>query len=160
VDTLKMTSAQTGIMVTAIGLINIFTQAVGLRWLVKRFKNSAAVVTVSLLASAITMVLMATTRSIPPFLLVLFGFALFSSPINALTTGLLSERTKKEDQGGILGINQSYTSLGQVIGPLLAGFIAAKTVIGNIFFLAAAFFGVAVIMGILLFRKPKHKLDL
>ncbi len=160
VDTLKMTTAQTGLMFTGIGVINILTQAIGLRILLNRVKNTVMLVTLSLLLSGATMAMLALPHSIPTFLLILFSFAILSSPITAITTGLLSDWTKEEDQGGILGLNQSYNSLGQVFGPLLAGLIVARYAVTNIFLMAGGFFLVAVFASLVLYRKPRHKLDL
>ncbi len=160
VDNLKLSSAQTGIMFTAVGIINIFTQVLGLRILLNKFKNTTAIITVSLILSALTMAALTWVHTTNTFLVVLFAFAIFSSPISAIITSLLSDRTKNEDQGGILGINQSYNSLGQIIGPLLAGVVAARMATNNIFFLSGVILAFAVVASFILYKKPRHKLDL
>jgi len=58
------------------------------------------------------------------FVFVLFVYMIFHAVINPIISAILSERTKSEDQGYILGINQSYISLGQIIGPLTAGLVS------------------------------------
>jgi MFS family permease len=72
---------------------------------------------------------------------------------------LLSERTKPEDQGAMLGINQSYQSVGQVIGPLLAGVVATQHP-SLVFVLCAGIFGVAVIASRWLFVPVRGKANL
>jgi MFS transporter, DHA1 family, tetracycline resistance protein len=60
-----------------------------------------------------------------------FWYMLLLAPIMALGTAilnpskatLLSLSTPPEEQGGIMGINQSFAALGRVIGPACAGFI-------------------------------------
>ena len=60
-----------------------------------------------------------------------FWYMLILAPIMAVGTAilnpskatLLSLSTPSEEQGGILGINQSFAALGRVIGPACAGFI-------------------------------------
>ena len=64
--------------------------------------------------------------------------------MNPVITGLLSERTKAEDQGGILGINQSIVSFGQIVGPLIAGTIATTSV-NAVFPVAAAIMVAALV---------------
>lgn len=60
-------------------------------------------------------------HSFIPFFVIITIYGIVSSPVMAVTTALISERTKAEDQGGILGINQAVMSLGQIFGPLVAG---------------------------------------
>ena len=43
------------------------------------------------------------------------------APQMIMTASMISEYAHEEDQGGILGINQAYMALGQILGPLLAG---------------------------------------
>jgi len=159
-DILKMSSAQTGIMFTVIGIINIVAQSIGLRYLLHKVKNKNVIVTISLLLSSVSMISLAIPHSVNTFLPVLFSFAIFSSPVGAIVTGLLSERTKNEDQGGILGINQSYSSLGQVIGPLIAGAIAARAATNNIFIAAGVILVLSLLVSFILYRKPNRKFDL
>ena len=60
-----------------------------------------------------------------------FWYMLILAPVMAVGTAilnpskatLLSLSTPSEDQGGVLGINQSFSALGRVIGPACAGFI-------------------------------------
>lgn len=49
---------------------------------------------------------------------------IFHAVITPIISAILSERTRSEDQGYILGINQSYISMGQIVGPLTAGYIS------------------------------------
>ncbi len=160
VDNLQMSAAQTGVMFTAVGIINILTQVVGLRYLLHKFKNTVQVISVLLFLSTISLLALFFVHTINSFLIVLFAFAVFSSPIGAIITGLLSERTKDEDQGGILGLNQSYNSLGQIIGPLLAGAIAARIATNNIFLASAGVFVATLLVSVMSQKKATHKLDL
>jgi MFS family permease len=76
-----------------------------------------------------------------------------------MIAALLSERTKKEDQGGIMGINQAYIALGQILGPLTAGLVSIYSV-RAVFLLAAGYLFFAAVACRWLFLKKHHKLDL
>jgi multidrug resistance protein len=160
VDFLKMNPSQIGLLFVWAGLITIFTQVFGIRLLLNNIRSKKMIVVGSLTAATITMALLAFQYSIPSFMVVFTLFALLSSAVVPVITGILSERTKAEDQGGILGINQSYTSLGQVFGPLAAGAVAATVNIPSIFLLSAAFFGCGLVASHWLYIPVKKKFDL
>jgi DHA1 family multidrug resistance protein-like MFS transporter len=54
-----------------------------------------------------------------------------------LTQAILSQETDAKSQGSMQGLNASYMSIGMIIGPLVAGFLAN-------FSLGAPFFGSAL----------------
>jgi DHA1 family multidrug resistance protein-like MFS transporter len=79
-------------------------------------------------------------------------FTLVNSPLFPLLTTLVSERTEAHDQGAILGINQSYQSLGQIAGPLMAG-VVVKLGTRWVFWMAAGLMLLAAIVGSKLNRR-------
>jgi multidrug resistance protein len=160
VDILKMTPTVTGIMFSVIGIQNILMQSVGIRLLFKFIPSKKLMVVASLISSALTMAALAFQYQNLTFITVLLLYGISSTPLLTVLIGLLSERTKKEDQGGMLGINQSYTSIGQIIGPLLAGLAVAHFSIPAAFILSAGLYLAAFGATRLLFIKPKQPLDL
>jgi DHA1 family multidrug resistance protein-like MFS transporter len=66
---------------------------------------------------------------------------------------LLSENTTADKQGKLLGINQSYTSLGQIVGPLIAGLISTVN-LSYIFLVSAIYIAGAFVVGLLI-KRPK-----
>lgn len=71
-------------------------------------------------------------------------FAILGAFRDPIISALLSERTKAEDQGGIMGINQAYMALGQIFGPLAAGLVIGSSV-QSVFLVAAGFLLLSVI---------------
>ncbi len=68
------------------------------------------------------------TRNAVAFMIfsVFLGFA--NAAINPLTQTILSRETDEKSQGTMQGLNSSYMSIGNIIGPLLAGLLATFSV--------------------------------
>ncbi len=123
VDVLRLTTFTIGMIYAGYGLMNILMQAFGIRLLLK-FMSPAKLLSWGLLISMVFQMLLGI--SIQPFwfLLVLAGFTLVP-PLFPLFSSLISVQSKPEEQGLILGVSQSYISLGQIVGPIAAGFIGS-----------------------------------
>ena len=72
-------------------------------------------------------------------------------PAAPFLSSLLSLATEEKDQGGMFGLSQAYISIGQIVGPLLAGFVARWYVPGA-FWLAAVVWLIGVVLAT---RLPK-----
>ncbi len=136
VDVLLLSSVQIGLLFTLTGLVNIIVQAFGVGWLLKKFKSKRKVLAGSALAAATLMLLMSGAQTFVLFLPIVLAYMFAQGPLMPLVSGVISERTAPEDQGAVLGINQSYLSIGQIVGPLIAGLIASRSV--SMVFLAAS----------------------
>jgi len=122
VEVLKFSATQIGVIFTILGAVNIVMQTIGIKYLLK-FASTQKLLKLSLILGAIVMSLFGFSSSKQAFIIIL-AIYMFIPPSSPFVTSLISISTKKEDQGGILGLSQSYTSLGQIIGPILAGFVA------------------------------------
>ena len=149
VDVLKFNPTQVGLIFTAFGLANVLMQGLGIKLLLKKF-SSRILLKNSLLIGVILVTLMGFAVTPVPFLIVI-GLYMFIPPSTPFISGMISSATKEEDQGGILGLSQSYMSLGQIIGPIMAGIVTQLYVPGA-FWLAA---GVWIIGVVLVQRLPK-----
>lgn len=138
-DVLELSTTQVGLMFASIGLVSVLTQAFGIRWLLKAVPSQTKILRGSLLACAVFCFALFGARSLWPFVILTMIYVASFAPQNIVLTGLLSQQTKAEDQGGIMGIQQSYLSLGQIIGPLLAGFVTGWSV-SAVFLVAASLF--------------------
>jgi multidrug resistance protein len=158
-DILKLPARDIGLMFAAFGLISIIMQSIGIKIILDKFQDKSKVLVWSLVVTVITMLPLYFVHSFVPFFVLILLFGIVNSPVTPVVTTIISERTKAEDQGGILGINQSIMSFGQIVGPLIAGVIAAISV--NLVFLVAA-----IIMALTLFSTKslfspvKTKIDL
>lgn len=159
VDVLGMTPRDVGILFSLSGVLNIFMQAVGIRVLLNLVPRKRVLLVGSLIVSVGMMLMHLSATSILSFAVVSLMFMVVSSPQNPVVSSLITERAKAEDQGGTLGLNQAYTSLGQIIGPLVAGVIAGVWVPG-IFVAAAVVIALAAMATIPLFGRGQKQFDL
>jgi multidrug resistance protein len=158
VDVLNMTPRDVGILFSLAGVVSIVMQAAGVRWLLNVVPRKRVLLLGSLALSVILMLLHLSGTSIVLFALISLAFMAISAPQNPVITAMITERTNPEDQGAALGLNQAYISLGQIVGPLLAGVIAGFWVPG-IFVAAAAVLLVAAVAVMPLFGERHRKFD-
>lgn len=159
-DTLRMSVTEVGILLSVFGLVGVVMQMFGIRVLLSKVTSKKRIIMASFVASAVMLVVTSFARTPITFGAALILFAIFSSPQMPVITALLSERTRPEDQGALLGINQSYMSLGQIGGPLLAGLVATWFGAPMAFVLAAAIYGIGVLVSYGLYRPVKAKVNI
>lgn len=126
VDVLLLTATQIGLVFSAFGLINIIMQAGGVRILLDKVPSKRKILKISTLLVGIVYLVLPFTRSLMTFMPISLLNAIVGAPIMIVLPALLSERTSKDDQGIMLGINQSLLSVGQIVGPLIAGIVATS----------------------------------
>lgn len=158
-DVLQLSTRDIGLLFATFGLISVVMQAWGIRVLFQKFHHKKTILVFSLLATVLSLAPQFFIHDFLPFFVSIVVFAIVSSPITPVVTGLISERTKSEDQGGILGINQSIISLGQIIGPIVAGVVAGFS-INAIFLVATAMYAAALVSTNWLYLPIKEKVDL
>jgi MFS transporter, DHA1 family, tetracycline resistance protein len=141
IEKFNYTAVQIGKYFGFMGLCIAIAQGLIVRPLSKKFSPQEILpVSVLLVSIAIMMMLIPNHASglyfIIPFLAVANGLTMPNM------TGLISNITSREDQGEVLGVNQSVQALAMAIPPLIAGFFAAiyfvlPVIIGSLTILAA-----------------------
>lgn len=119
---------------TGIGVVGLIAQGFMLPRLV-RLVGERVLLLGSLVGVTITFVALYLARSPAVFVGITIIHAFLNAPVAPLIQTLLSKETDEKSQGSVLGLNSSYASVGQIIGPLLGGSIASQSVHGP--FLAA-----------------------
>lgn len=159
VDVLKLSPLYIGLFFTAFGSVGILMQLLGLPWLLRILKTKPLILIISLPMTGIALFMAGFTHSLFPFAACLLFYGLFNALRDPMLNSIISENTHTNEQGHILGINQSYISIGQIIGPLLAGFISFYS-INYIFIAAAVFIFIALPFSIKLYKQiaapPPH----
>ena len=141
-DVLHLNTTQIGLFFSGFGLIGIIMQMGAIGPILKKFPSKKNILRACIGLSGITMLVTFFSGSVIPFFISMMTFAAVGAFRDPMISALLSERTKAEDQGGIMGINQSYISLGQIFGPLAAGLVTTYS-IHYTFLLAAVLLGIA-----------------
>ncbi len=111
---------EVGWILTVVGVVAALTQGILTGPLTKRW-GEAAVIKGTLLASAVTFGLLLTANNL---VTVLLTTALFTVPNALLRPAVISLTSKHADtrQGVAMGLNNSFNSLGRIVGPIWAGF--------------------------------------
>jgi DHA1 family tetracycline resistance protein-like MFS transporter len=149
IDTFSTTQSQLGMVFSYVGICSILTQMMVVPAISKRFRP-AEVLTVSLLLLALIFPLLLL---VPRFSL-LFPMITFIPLLNGLSnpnlTALISGLGGAENQGEILGINQSVLAITQFLPPLMGGFI-----VGHHFTLPNWITAASIITAWILFKKNR-----
>ncbi|RPI58231.1 MAG: MFS transporter [Chloroflexi bacterium] len=111
---------EVGWILAVVGLVAAVAQGALTGPLTKRW-GEATVIKVTLLASAVTFVLLLAARDLAT---VLLTTGLFTLPNALLRPAVISLTSKRAGvyQGTAMGLNNSFNSLGRVVGPIWAGF--------------------------------------
>jgi MFS family permease len=112
---------QTGYVWAYAGFLGICLQGPGLGRLVKRFGEHALNRT-GFAAYVVGYALLAFTHSISWLLLSTTVLAL-GGLVRPTLTSMITQQTPREEQGTVLGLTQSLTSVSQIVGPPLAGLL-------------------------------------
>lgn len=112
--------SQVGMVLTLIGLLSAIVQG-GLIGPMIRKIGEVPIIRWALLLSAVGFILMTLPETFLQVFLATGFFVSFNSLLNPSVASLISKRTPYL-QGITMGLNNSYLSLGRIVGPLWAGF--------------------------------------
>lgn len=138
-----------GLIFLYVSTVSVVTQAVVLPRLNKRFSPGTLLVA-GLVAVSVSFagfgIVQVEALALAMGAVLMFGFGLASPSLSHL----ISVNTDKEDQGGVLGVNQSISSLARVVAPSLAvsifTFGITAGVIGTVFLVAAVINAVPLVL--------------
>jgi len=108
----------------AVGIIGFVTQVFGLGPLQRRFKL-IDILAATLAARGVLFLLMPTFPSLEVFALSLLVFAAVNSFPMPLIDALLSLRSGPQEQGQVMGLNASYLSIANAVGPAIGGLLVS-----------------------------------
>ena len=144
VDILKITPAQTGIFFAVFGITGILAQLC-MPLITKLTPSKALILLVSTLLCFAAMFASGFTSVLIPFGICLCVYGLFNGLRNPMLNAIIADNIEQNEQGEVLGINQSYASIGQTLGPISAGF-AVLISVPSVFFLSSFFILIAFLL--------------
>ncbi len=127
VHSFNMSANQISLIFSIFGVLNLVSQLVTLGLATKKFGVKKTFIG-ALLWTGISFIAMFFTSTITAFVISNIALALVNSFIQPLSQTILSEETDVKEQGEMQGLNASYMSIGQIIGPIIAGAIATFSV--------------------------------
>jgi DHA1 family tetracycline resistance protein-like MFS transporter len=122
-DDYGLTEAQVSYMFAAVGLASAIVQGGLLGWLTRRF-SEAFLITGGCVLVALGLAgtcLVPRDGFIPLSFLPIAMLALGNGALWPSLATILTRRASAQEQGQVLGMNQSFGSLGRIAGPLMAG---------------------------------------
>ena len=121
---LNRNSQELAIAFSAVGMLGFISQVFALEPLRERF-NLIDILAMSLFIRGVTFFLMPTFPTITAFAIILAIFSLVNAFPMPLIESILSLNSKQQEQGEILGINASYLSISNALGPFISGLLVS-----------------------------------
>ncbi len=146
------TRAQLGMVFSYLGIWGILTQAVIIRPVSRKFTPAQILTTTPLFLSGVFLSIL-LVPSLPFLFAVLLFIPLVNGIANPNLTGLISGLRGAEDQGELLGINQSVLAMAQFLPPLIGGYI-----VGNHYSLSIWVTAFCYVIGWILFLRVRPRL--
>jgi predicted MFS family arabinose efflux permease len=112
------------IMFALVGILGFISQIFALEPLSNKF-NLIDIIAVSMALRGITFLLMPAFPTYGAFVLILVVFGIVNSFPMPLIDTVLSLNTNNQEQGEVLGINSSYLSMSNAIGPVISGLLVS-----------------------------------
>jgi predicted MFS family arabinose efflux permease len=152
-DAFALDQAHVGYVFAYIGVVAVVMQGGLIGPLTRRFGETRLLVA-GLVLQALTFGLLPFTRSIAGMLAVLAPMAVGSGLTNPSLSALLSRMSRREDQGGTLGIGESASALGRIVGPEAATYTYDHVSYSFPYLAGGALMGVAAAMALTLRDQP------
>jgi predicted MFS family arabinose efflux permease len=133
-----------GIFYAGFGVTGILTQ-LAVPFITKLISSRSIILLISTLICLGAMTFTGFVNDVVPFGIGIGVYGLFNGLRNPMLNAIIADESKTAKEGELMGINQSYTSLGQATGPIIAG-LALGITQSAAFFLAALLMLIAVIV--------------
>lgn len=123
-NTLGQGAPQLAIVFAAIGILGFTSQVFGIDPLRRRF-SLVKILAVALFLRGVVFLLIPAVPILPAFVVFVALFGIVNSfPLPMINT-ILSLQSKPKEQGEVLGINASYLSLSNAVGPAISGLLVS-----------------------------------
>lgn len=123
-NVLGQNTKRLAIMFALVGILGFISQVFALQPLSKRF-NLIDIIAISLVLRGITFLLMPTFPTFTAFVIIISIFGLVNAFPMPLIDTVLSLNSDRQQQGEVLGINASYLSMSNAIGPVISGLLVS-----------------------------------
>jgi MFS family permease len=134
-----------GYLFAFIGLLGIILQGGLIGWLVRRF-GEARLVVAGFAALAVGYAMLGVVYTVAALVLtsVIAGFG--NGVLRPAVTSLITQKAGRHEQGVVLGLTQSLTSLASIVAPILAGVLIQYTLLTQWAWLAGGMAAVGLVL--------------
>jgi predicted MFS family arabinose efflux permease len=126
IKVLNQNSQSLTLLFLTFGTFAVIMQTWGVSVLSRKF-NVVKILFLGLFFRSLSFVLMPIWPSITYFVIISILFALFNALVQPMINTLISLNAQPQDQGTALGLNASYLSISNGIGPVIAGMIVQQS---------------------------------
>lgn len=152
-DGLNLNSEEVGFLLSFMGIVGATVQGTMIKFFKKRIGEEKSLITGNIL-TCIGLALIPFSINIPIMLAVLTVLSFGNGLNNPMVLGLISQNVGQDEQGSVLGVNQSLGSLARFLGPVWGGFVYQS--LGFQYpFLSGAFFMIIITVFSIVFLKPQ-----
>ena len=155
INVLGQDAKNLAITFVAFGVLAFVSQVFALEPLRKRF-NIITVLVAALVARGVLFMLMPALPNIVAFSFLIGLFGLVNAFPMPLIDSILSTRSSQQEQGEVLGLNASYLSMSNAIGPAVSGLLVTTSGYATPFWVAGALTVMIAVFAITL-REPEAK---
>lgn len=153
-DRFSYNAREAAYLLALMGFVMVIIQGGAIGRLSKRYgERNLAIVGFLMMAVALTGAGFTTSVTIFTVTLVIIGIA--NALINPSLSSLMSKAAPQEDVGGMMGVYQSASSLGRIIGPPVAGFIYVQLGIASPLYLSSVVMAIAGALAISYLAPPQ-----
>jgi multidrug resistance protein len=153
VDGLKLSNTNIGLLYTAFAATGIVMQLC-VPFFTRVITSKAMILLLSTAACLLAMFYTGFTGAVITFSIGMIIYGLFNGLRNPMLNAIIADNNTSNRQGEVMGVNQSYASIGQTLGPIAAGFMAMYS-IHYVFFLSAFYILIAFLLTFRLTAKYK-----
>ena len=126
IKVLDQNSRSLTLLFLTFGTLGVIMQTWGVSVLSRKF-NVVKILFLGLCIRSLSFLLMPIWPNINYFIIVSILFALFNALVQPMISTLISLNAQPQDQGTALGLNASYLSISNGIGPVIAGMIVQQS---------------------------------
>ncbi|TFF38889.1 MFS transporter [Mucilaginibacter psychrotolerans] len=146
VDVLKISPTQIGLLYAGFGITGILMQ-LAVPLIKKAIPSQALILLLSTLVCLGMMILTGFASGIVLFAAAIAVYGLFNGLRNPMLNAIIADHNTDAGQGEVMGVNQSYASIGQTLGPISAGLVTVISV-HSVFFLSSLYILIALLFSI------------
>ncbi len=126
-DVLRLSTSEISAIFVVFGIVGLLMQFFGVSFVIQKFGVKKTYVN-AFFFLALTFIALFFVKSLLAFVIVSVLLSMANSLTFPLTQTLLSESADHTEQGAVQGVNSSYMSVGQILGPIIAGLFASITI--------------------------------